>query len=351
MSLCRILVAATLLAGCAIAPSLAADPSAPLYRLTKTVPLGPGDRWDLATFDPTRKTIYVAHGDHVTVVDDAGGKITGQIGTFPGGTHGVAISNKTGRGFTDDGKAGVAIAFDVKTFMPLRRIAAAPDADAIIAEPVTGHIFVINGDSGSLTVIDPKTDRAVSTIVVGAGLEIGVADGRGAFYVNGVEKHEIVKIDAETDRVAAHWPMPGCEKPHGLAVDPVARRLFSTCANNRLVVVDADTGANIASLPIGSFSDGAAFDPVRKRVFSSNGDGTLTVIREEDRGRRFVAMGTIETTPGARTMTIDPKTGRLFLVAADIATIEPAVTRGARPRMTFKPDSVKLLYFDPVDAR
>lgn len=351
MPSCRIPALAALFVCCAIASSCAADPMAPLYRQTEVVPLGPGERWDLLTFDPARKTVYVAHGDHVTVVDEAKGKVIGQVATFPGGTHGIAISEATKQGFTDDGKAGVAIAFDLKTLKPKARIAAAADADTVIDEPVTGHIFVIDGDSGSVTVIDPKTDTAISTIDVGAGLEIGVADGRGAVYVNGVEKHDIVKIDAKTNRVVAQWPMPGCEKPHGLAVDPRTRRLFSTCANNRLVVVDADTGANVATLPIGSFSDGAAFDPVRKRVFSSNGDGTLNVFHEEDHGRRFVPVGTVQTLPGARTMTIDPKTGRLFLVTADIATSEPATPPGARPRMTFKPDSTKLLYFDPVDAR
>jgi YVTN family beta-propeller protein len=347
MLLCRILCSAAVVACCA-APAFSDQPPT-LYRTTKVVPLGPGDQWDLLTFDPTSKVIYVAHGDHVTVVDERKAAVVGQIGTFAGGTHGVAISRATHHGYTDDGKAGVAIAFDLKSLKPLNRISAAPDADAIIDEPVTGRIYVINGDSGSLTAIDPKTDTAVSTISVGAGLEIGLADGRGALFINGVEKHEIVKIDAKTNKVVAHWAMPDCQKPHGLALDPKTRRLFSTCANNVLVVVDADNGANVAAVPIGGFSDGAAFDPERKRVFSSNGDGTLSVVEEQQDGGRFVPLGTVQTLPGARTMTIDPETGRLFLVAADIAKTEPPMTAGGRPRITFVPNSVKLLFLDPVN--
>ena len=331
-----------------IAPAYAANKATVDYRITKTIALGSGERWDFVVFDPVGKRIYVAHGDHVTAVDEPAGKVVGQIGTFSGGTHGIAISTAANQGYTDDGKAGTAIAFSLDTLKPLKTIPAAPDADAIIREPLTGHIYVINGDSGSITVIDPKTNTSIATISVGAGLEPGVVDGKGALFINGVEKHEIIKIDARTNKVEAHWPMPTCRKPHGLAIDPETRRLFATCANAVLVVLDANNGDNIASVPIGSFSDGAAFDPVRKLIFSSNGDGTLSVIREKD-AQTFIPAGMIKTVPGARTMAIDPKTGRLFLVGADIAKIDPPSKPGGRPHVTYVPNSLKLFFFDPND--
>jgi YVTN family beta-propeller protein len=326
----------------------AANNAVPHYKVTKSVALGSGERWDFLVFDGAGKRVYIAHGDHVSVVDETKDRLIGQIGPFPGGTHGVAISSATQQGYTDDGKAGTAIAFDLKSLKSLKRIKAAPDSDAIIYEPMTRHVYVINGDSGSITVIDPKSNTAISTINVGAGLEPGVADGKGKLYINGVEKHEIVEIDAKTNRIIAHWAMPACRKPHGLAIDLNARRLFATCANNTLVVVDADSGANIATVPIGSFSDGAAFDPKRKMIFSSNGDGTLSVIQEKS-PQTFTLVETIKTVPGAKAMTIDPETGRLFLAAADIANVEPPASSGSRPRVTFVPGSLKLLYLDPTD--
>jgi DNA-binding beta-propeller fold protein YncE len=142
--------------------------------------------------------------------------------------------------------------------------------------------------------------------------------------------------------------MPDCLKPHGLAIDPETRRLFATCANKVLVVVDADTGANLATLPIGSSSDGAAFDPIRKLIFSSNGEGTLSVIRERD-AQTFVPGDTIKTIHGARTMAINPETGRLFLVAADVGKVDPAAAPWDGPHVTYVPGSLKLLYFDPTN--
>ena len=343
----NVLGAAGMLFAFCSSPPIYANPASPAYRVTKTVALGGGERWDFVVFDPSGKRVYVAHGDHVTVVNETTGEVVGQIGPFPGGTHGIAVSTKTNQGYTDDGKAGTAAAFDLKSLKPLKQIKAAPDADAIVYEPVTGHIYVINGDSGSLTVIDPETNTTVSTIDVGAGLEPGVADGKGTLFVNGAANNEIVKIDARTNKVEAHWPMPACKTPHGLAMDPETRRLFATCANNVMVVVDAESGANVATLPIGSSTDGAAFDPIRKLIFSSNGDGTLSVVQEKD-AQTFVLSDAIKTSPGARTMAIDPETGRLFLVAADVEKIDLPTKAGGRPHVTYVPNSLKLLYLDPV---
>jgi YVTN family beta-propeller protein len=340
--------AAVVLAYCTIVPADAAAQTAQSYRMTQAIALGPGERWDYVVFDPSAKRVYVAHGDHVTVVDDNKGEVIGQIGTFPGGTHGIALSAETKQGYTDDGKAGAAIAFDLDSLKPVKQISAAPGADGIIYEPVTRHVYVIDGDSGSLTVIDPKTNAAISTITIGAGLEAGVVDDKGTVFVLGAEKHEVVKIDAKTNTIAAHWAMPDCQKPHGLAIDPQTRRLFATCANKVLIVVDADSGANIGTMPIGSSSDGAAFDPIRKLIFSSNGEGTLSVIQEKD-AQTFIPSRTIKTVPGARTMAIDPETGRLFLVAADVEKTEPAATPGGRPHVIYVPGSLKLFYFEPKD--
>jgi DNA-binding beta-propeller fold protein YncE len=99
-----------------------------------------------------------------------------------------------------------------------------------------------------LTVIDPKSDSSIATIDVGGKLESAVAGDNGKLYVNGEEKKEIVRFDTATNQVDAHWPVPSCTSPHGLAIDPAMHRLFSSCKNDVLVVVDADTGATICDV-------------------------------------------------------------------------------------------------------
>lgn len=320
----------------------------PNYHVTRTVPLGAPDRWDYVVFDPSSHRVYVSHGDRVTVVDGRSGTVIGQVEGFPGGTHGIAIATKASRGYTDDGRAGEAASFDLGTLKVQQRTKAAQDADAMTFDPASGHVFVVNGDPGTVTVIDPKADTAIATVATGGKLEYVVPDGKGKLYVNGEEKKEIVRIDTGTNQVDAHWPIPNCESPHGLAIDPAGRRLFSSCVNKLLVVVNIDSGATVASLPIGAGTDAAAFDPKRHLVFSSNGrDGTLSVIQEKD-PNTFVSLGEVKTALTARTMALDPATGRIYLVAADIDTnAAPPAGSGPPRRPSLVAGSTRLLFLDP----
>ena len=183
--------------------------------------------------------------------------------------------------------------------------------------------------------------------MVGEKLEYGVADGQGSVFVNGAGQRELLKIDVKTNQIAARWAIPDCESPHGIAVDTKTHRVFSTCANRVMVIVNADDGKQLASLPIGARTDGAAFDPGRRRAFSSNGDGTLTVISEQD-PNSFTVLGNVPTSLGARTMTINPESGRLYLVAADMKVNEAVDPKDYRHRYTVTPGSAKLLIFDPA---
>jgi YVTN family beta-propeller protein len=324
--------------------------SAPAYHVTKTVTLGQPDRWDYVVFDPASHRVYVSHGDQVAVVDGNTGEVLGRVEGAPGGTHGIAIVTASGRGYTDDGRAGEAHSFDLTSFKVEQNIKAAEDADAIAYDPASGHVFVVNGDPGTLTVIDPKADKAIATIETGGKLEYAAADGHGKLFVNGEEKKEIVRVDTATNNVDARWPIPNCESPHGLAVDPKSHRLFSSCVNNLLVVVNTDTGATVTSLQIGAGTDAAAFDPKRKLVFSSNGrDGTLSVIKEQD-PNTFVSLGEIKTAVTARTMAVNPQTGRIYIVAADIDSAAAAAPSSAPARFRrppLVPGSTKLLFLDP----
>ena len=311
------------------------------YTVTKAVPLGAPDRWDYVVFDPGSYRVYVAHADHVSVVDGHDGKVLGEVDGITGGTHGIGISSATGQGFTDDGRGGLAVAFDLKTFKVKTRIAAQADADAIAFDRASGHVFIIDGEPQKITVIDPKTDAVVATIDGGGGLEYAVSDDHGSLYVAGASKRDIVKVNTRTNAVEAHWPIPGCASPHGIAIDVAAHRVFISCVNSLLVAVDTDSGATVATVPTGPGTDAAAFDPKRKLVFSSNGiDGTLSVIAEKD-PNTFVPVATIKTAITGRTMSIDPQTGRIYIAAGDL---NPNPAPG---QSRLAPGSLKLLFLDP----
>ncbi len=324
------------------ASTRAAAPYAP----AGSVALGAPDRWDYVVFSPELQRVFVAHGSEVSVVDARTGAKIGDVEGVTGGTHGVAVSLASGHGYTDDGKNGLVVAFDLKTLKVLKTLKASPDADAIARDPKTGRIFVVAGDSQTLTVVDPATDAVVQVIPTGEKMEFAAADGAGSLYVNGVADRDILRVDTTSGRITARWPIPDCESPHGLAIDPATRRLFSSCVNAKMMVVNADSGKLVTELPIGLGSDAAAFDPSTRRAFSSNGrDGTVTVI-QEDGPDSYRVLGDIATQKSGRTMAVDPVTGRLYVAAAT-----PSETVGPNGRPQAIPGSLRLLMFDPVAKR
>lgn len=330
----------------ALAAGAAAAQAPPGYKVVKEVALGAPDRWDYVVFDAPSQRVYVAHSDRISVVDARAGKLLGEVKGVAN-THGVGIAN--GKGYTDDSQAAQVIVFDPKSFAVLKRIPAKDDADGIAVDPKNGHLFVVDGDSRFVTVIDSATDAVLANIDGGGGLEYAVVGNDGKVYVNGAENKEIVRIDEGTNTVDARWPIPGCASPHGLAIDTAAHRLFTTCVNKVMTVVDTTDGAVVATLPIGQGTDAAVFDPARKRAFSSNGEGTITVVAEKG-PKDFAVIETVPTRVTGRTMGIDPASGRLFVAAADIdpkAPVAPGPNgRPGRPRPV--PGSLKLMFLDPV---
>jgi len=339
-----VLCCATVLGALNVGQSVAADATLPQYRMVASIPLGAPERWDCLTFDASANRVYISHRTRIDVVDVAQGKV---VGTVPGlaESHGVIVVPDTGRGYADDGAAKNVTIFDTRTLAPVGTAAADTDADAIVYDALTHRIFVMNADGQSISVIDTKTNKNVKTMPLGGAPEFAEVDGKGKLFIAIASTNEVIVFDTRSLSVTTRWSVPACERPHGVAMDRATNRLFVSCANARLQVLDAASGAVVADLPIGKGSDAVVFDARRKLIFSSNSDGTLSVVSEKN-AATFVALGDIKTAPGARTMALDPSNGRIFLVAADVVSTEPPKEPGHGPHYVYAAGSTKLLVFE-----
>ncbi len=230
--------------------------------------------------------------------------------------------------------------FDLKTLKVLKRTKAAIDDDAVLFDPATGHIFTMNGDAKSSSVIDAKTGDLIGNIDLGGGPEFGVSAGDGKLYINIEDASEVVEVDAAAMKVTRRWSIKPCESPSGLAIDRVHHRLFSGCRNGTMGVSDAQAGKLVTTVPIGRGVDACRFDEGTGLAFASNGDGTLTVIHE-DSPDKYTVVGNVTTMRGARTMELDPVSHRLFTVSAEFGPL-PAGQR--RPPVV--PGTFSLLELD-----
>lgn len=317
----------------------------PAYRQTGSIPIGGTGGWDYLAVDPDSHKLYVSHTAVVEIVDLNTQKQVGQIFGLTR-VHGIAIAKDLGRGFISDGGANEIVQFALKNLDIQKKIKTGTNPDGILYDATSKRVFAFNGGSNDATVIDAGNGSVTGTIKLSGKPEFPVSDGKGSVFANIEDKSEIVKINARTLAVEAHWPLAPCESPSGLAIDQADERLFSVCENKMMAIVDAKSGKIIATPATGAGSDAAAYDPGLKLAFSSNGgSGTLTIVRQG--GKEQYRTANVQTAEGARTMALDPSSHKIYLATASFDAAPKSTATNTRPRRTVMPGSFKLLVFAP----
>jgi YVTN family beta-propeller protein len=284
------------------------------YHIIKKVSLPGGGGWDYVFVDASARRVYVSHATQVEVLNADTFEPVGTIPNTPG-VHGIAVAPEFGRGFITAGKSDSVIIFDLTSLKPLSEVKVGKKPDAILYDPATKHVYAMNGDDDSASVINAADGKLVGTVALGGNPEFAVSDGKGSVYINIEEKAETVHVDANALKVLHSWPLAPGKTATALAFDPETRRLFAGCRGGQLMVVlDADTGKVVTTAPIGERVDAAAFDSASKLVFMSNGGGTISVYHE-DGNDKYSLVETITTNPGSKTMALDAKTHNLFVPA------------------------------------
>jgi DNA-binding beta-propeller fold protein YncE len=299
-----------------------AQPAGATYKVLKKIPLGGEGGWDYLTLDATARRLYITRGSHVMVMDIDKEKLVGDI-PMTRGVHGVALAPKHKRGFTSNGGDSTVTIFDLQTLkevQPPVKVGSRPDA--ILYDPASDRVFTFNADSKDATALDAGTGKVVGTIKLGGQPESGVADEKGLVYVNIEDTNEVVAFSSEALTVKTRWPLAPGATPTGLALDRVKHRLFSTCRNEKMVILDAESGKVLADLPIGKGTDACIFDPTTKLAFSSNRDGTLTVV-EEQAGGKYHVVANVAIQYGAKTMALDSRTHNFYLATAEFKEAAP----------------------------
>jgi len=264
------------------------------YAMVDRIVIGGPGGWDFIAFDSVRQRLFVSRGDRVQVWSAQSRKVIAEIaGTA--GVHSVALAQDLERGFTTNGRSNTVSVFgldDLKVTDTVGIPGANPDA--VLYEPRFKRVYSFNGQSNNVTVIDAVSLKVLAGIALGGKPEVAVSDGAGHVFVNIEDTSELVVIDQAANRVQARWRLDPCLEPTGLAIDVAHQRLFSVCANKKMVVLDAASGRLVASVPIGAGPDGAAFDATLEQAFSANGEGTLTLVHEDDSEHFSVAATAVQ---------------------------------------------------------
>lgn len=308
------------------------------YKILDRWKLGGEGGWDYLLADSAMHRLYIAHGPRVEVVDAQTGKPIGAI-TGLHGTHGIALDTAGRYGYISDGAGNAVVVFDRSTLATVATIPAGTNPDGIVFEPATQTVWAFNGRSHNVTVIDATTRKAVATIALPGKPEFPALDGNGTVYDNIEDKSVIVRLDAHSRQLTASWPV-ACEGPSGLAFDVAGHRLFSVC-DKKMAVIDSNTGQTLATPVIGDGPDAANYAPAHNLAFASCGEGVLSVVNAGAGG--YPSVQSLPTQRGARTMTYDPATDRIYVAAAEFGPRPQPTADNPHPRPSVLPGTFTVL--------
>jgi DNA-binding beta-propeller fold protein YncE len=342
----RYFVLAAALAACSLwAP--AQDAAGP-YKILKTSKVGGLGGFDYIQADPAGRRLYIPRGavqgdnpmpGRVTIFDLETLAPAGEIANTR--ANGAAIDVKSGHGFASSNPVAM---WDVKTQKLIKTIEVDPKCrpDGILADPYNQRIYVFSHPTMDATVIDAKDGTVLGTVDLGGAPEQGVSDGKGRVYAVIQDKSNVAAIDAKTMKVTAHYDFTGKgSRCNGLALDAKNHVLFAACGQSgnppvnppqpTMIIMDANDGKILTTLPLAGGSDGAVFNPKTMEVFSTHGNGTLTVIKENS-PTSFAVEQNLQTMPGAKCLTLDPKTDHILTMAAEYGPPPPQPPADAQPQ-------------------
>ncbi len=317
------------------------------YKVLSTTKVGGAGGFDYVTSDPVGRRLYIARsgpGGHVGVYDLDTLAPTGDIPNVS--AHGATVDVKYGHGIA----ASKPVAFfDSKTLAVIKTLDVQGSPDGYLADQSTDRLYILSHAAPNVSVIDAKDGSIIGTIDLGGAPEQAVLDGKGHMFIDLEDKDSIAVVDLATMKKTGAYDIKskggGCA---GLAIDVKNSILFATCRDkNNMIILSATDGKILDALPTGKGSDGAAFNPATMEAFSSNGDGTLTVVKENS-PTSFVVKQTVKTPARAKTLTLDPKTGKIFLISAEYGPVPAAVpaadgTPGRPGRAPMVPDTFMIV--------
>jgi DNA-binding beta-propeller fold protein YncE len=318
-------------------------PTAGPYKVIKTAKVGGTGGFDYVYADVAGRRLYIPRTGPTPRVTVFNLDTLESVGEIPNASaRGAAVDPKSGHGFCSSKPV---VMWDTKTLATIKTIEVQGSPDGILFDPFNDRVWVFSHSAPNATVINAADGSVVGTVDLGGAPEQAVTDSKGHLYVDLEDKDNVAVVDAKTLTVTAHYDLGGKGGgPAGLAFDVKNHILFAACHNPAtMVILNADDGKIITSLPIGTGVDGAVFNPATMEAFSSQGDGTLTVVKENS-PTSFVVEQTVQTKQSAKTLTLDSKTNQILLIAAEYTpppTPPPAGGRAGRGQMV--PDSFSIL--------
>lgn len=210
---------------------------------------------------------------------------------------------------------------DDRTLATIGTIKLHPGADSIGFDASSGHLFIVTGGKDVklkdswLEEIVPQTGKLIGTVHFDANhVEALAVEQHGShIFINVTDKNEVDVIDKRSLRVVARWPIHEARQNALAALDEKTHRLFIVARDpGKMIVLNSDTGATLASFEAPGHVDGEVFDAANRRVYAPGGDGWIGAYQEID-ADHFAELARVPSAEGAKTAILVPQFHRLYV--------------------------------------
>lgn len=296
--------------------------TAPPLKLIQTLTL-PADvkgNFDHFGVDPTGHRLFATPEDYkaVLVFDLNTGKLIHTIGRISR-PHAVLYRQDLDRIYITDGTVGELKIYDGKTYSLVTSVKLLTDTDSIGYDPATKYLYIDNGGGDAhetysmMSVVDTTAGKKLADIQVdGETIEaMALEKSSQKIYVNNRTKNRVDVVDREKREVIASWPITQGKVNVAMALDEANHRLFVACRGGQIVVLDTETGKEVATLPITKGVDDLVFDPASKRLYAAC-DGAVDVY-EQAGADNYKLLGKVPTGPLGRTARLVPELNHYFV--------------------------------------
>ena len=285
--------------------------------------------------DSQSRKLFVGTADGVAVLNADSGAALGNIGGI-GRIHDVLLvpaaeddqHAKTSEGFAAD-DSGHLIAFSVTDLKPIASLKLPTAGPVSLCFDTESNTVEAVSAGGSIASVDAKSNKLVKSgqLPTGAGaIACGILH---QVYVADPAANVVRVLNHETIADEGDFPITTGHKPSGLVLEPKGRRLFVTCEDGTIEVIDTDAGFPFIEFKGGT---GEAYETFawlpqgkgqwKAAAFIAQTDGTLSAVRM-NAFINYSLAGQYKLSRGIRSIVFDEKTRHLFIVSSEAGT--PAV--------------------------
>lgn len=322
---CAVLAAGALTACGKAADTAAATAATAPLNLTGSVDL-PGYKGDFDHFaaDTDGGKLYLAgeDGHALEVFDLATGRLLQSIGG-QGAPHSPFLIPGKKELLVVEGEQASPV-FDTASLTVKRTLKLPAGADSTAYDSSTGHLWVVTGGKdvplpdSHLIEIDPATGKTFNDVHFDANHveALAVETAGDHLFINVTDKNYLAVINKRTGKVEQQWKIKEAEQNAPVAMDEKTHRLFVvTRKPGMLVVVNADTGATVASFKTPERTDQVTWDEANRRIYVTGGEGYISVVQQDD-ADHYREVAKVPSAPGAKTAVLVPSLHRLYVAAS-----------------------------------